>query len=168
MLKKVRIHIVSERREALGSLFETAGRPIMDETVPAPDAEPECIEMTVQGSYRDDGERVTITYKEGELSGMEGTTTTVSFHKNDPALISMLRNGTVKTAMVFEKGRRHFCVYQTPIMPFEVCIYTRSVTNLLENEGKLELGYTVELRGAQAEQTHFTMRLLPVFDSPVH
>ena len=168
MLKKVRIHIVSERREATGSLFDSAeGSPALDNTAPAPAAEPERIEMTLEGSYLDDGERVTISYKEGELSGMEGSSTSVSFHKGNPGLISMLRNGSVKTAMIFEKGRRHFCIYQTPVMPFEVCIFTRSVTNLLEQDGKLTLDYTVELRGAQAEQTHFSMRVLPIFARPV-
>lgn len=168
MLKKVRIHIVSERREALGSLFETpTGSPVADGTAPAPEAEPERIEMTMEGSYRDDGERVTVTYKEGELTGMEGSTTSVSYHKNTPELISMLRNGSVKTAMIFEKGRRHVSVYQTAIMPFEVCIFTRSVANSIEQDGHLALDYTVELRGAQAEQTHFSMRILPAFDKPM-
>ena len=171
MLKKVRVQILTDRCEMQGSLYETpSGKllPDLEAEFPVQKGDVEHLEMTTEAIYHDDGHRVCISYKESELSGMEGSKTSVSYHKNEPQMLYMMRDGTVKTAMVFEKGRRHFCVYQTPIMPFEVCIYTRSVTNLLENEGKLELGYTVELRGAQAEQTHFTMRLLPVFDSPVH
>ncbi len=170
MLKKVRVHIVSERREAVGSLFETpTGQllPIDGAGIKeAPNAEPERIEMMLEGSYRDDGARVTLTYKESELTGMEGSTTSVSFHKGSPGVISMLRDGSVKTAMVFEEARRHFCVYQTAIMPFEVCIYTKRIENALESEGQLVLDYAVELKGAQAEHNHFTLRVLPAFDRP--
>ncbi|MBE6691646.1 MAG: DUF1934 domain-containing protein [Ruminococcaceae bacterium] len=169
MLKKVRVQIVTDRFEAKGSLYETpAGKllptPLQD--MPAKE-DIEHMEMTVEASYHDDGDRVCIRYKESELSGMEGSVTSVSFRKSEPALISMLRDGSVKTALVFEPAARHLCVYQTQIMPFEVCIYTRSVKNCIEENGTLEMDYTVELRGAQAEHTAFSMRVLPVFDKPI-
>ena len=169
MLKKVRVQIVTDRFEAKGSLYETpAGKllptPLQD--MPAKE-DIEHMEMTVEASYHDDGDRVCIRYKESELSGLEGSVTSVSFRKSEPALISMLRDGSVKTALVFEPAARHLCVYQTQIMPFEVCIYTRSVKNCIEENGTLEMDYTVELRGAQAEHTAFSMRVLPVFDKPI-
>ena len=169
MLKKVRVQIVTDRFEAKGSLYETpAGKllptPLQD--MPAKE-DIEHMEMTVEASYHDDGDRVCIRYKESELSGMEGSVTSVSYRKSEPSLISMLRDGSVKTALVFEPGARHLCVYQTPIMPFEVCVYTRSVKNDIEAKGLLKMDYTVELRGAQAEHTAFSMRVLPVFDKPI-
>ena len=167
MLKKVRISILSLRQESTVSLFEESkGKPSPSGEATAEPAAPERMEMMLEGSYRDDGERVTITYKESELSGMEGATTTLSYHKNNPGLVTMLRDGSVRTALVFEEGCRHFSVYQTAIMPFEVCIFTKKVCNGLENEGKLHLDYTVELRGAQAEENDFTLTLLPAFDRP--
>ena len=168
MLKKVRVQIVTDRFEAKGSLYETpAGKllPSPEQDRPAKE-DIEHIEMTVEASYHDDGDRVCIRYKESELSGMEGSVTSVSFRKSEPALISMLRDGSVKTALVFEPAARHLCVYQTQIMPFEVCIYTRSVKNRIEENGTLEMDYTVELRGARAEHTAFSMRVLPIFDKP--
>ena len=36
----------------------------------------------------------------------------------------------------------------------------------LESEGRLTLDYAVELKGAQAEHNHFTLRVLPAFDRP--
>lgn len=168
MLKKVRVQIVTDRFEAKGSLYETpAGKllPTPEQDRPAKE-DIEHIEMTVEASYHDDGDRVCIRYRESELSGMEGSVTSVSFRKSEPTLISMLRDGSVKTALVFEPAVRHLCVYQTQIMPFEVCIYTRSVKNRIEKDGTLEMDYTVELRGAQAEHTAFSMRVLPVFHKP--
>ena len=159
MLKKVRVKIVTDRTEMKGSLFEGG-------VVENKAAESTHLEMTVQARYYDDGERVNIGYTESEASGMEGSKTTITYQKSAPGLVSILRTGSVKTALVFEKGRRHHCVYQTPIMPFEVSVHTTEVKNDLEARGTLYLDYAVELRGAQAERTKMTLSLLPDFDTP--
>ena len=168
MLKKVRVQINTERYEIKGSLFDTsANLPTLDENPPRPaENEIERTEMTMDARYHDDGTRVCISYKESELTGMEGSTASVSFFKSEPGLITMLRDGSVKTALIFEEGKRHLCVYQTPIMPFEVGVYTKKVHNGIEKDGVLEMNYTVELRGAQAEQTRLSMRVLPYFERP--
>lgn len=168
MLKKVRVQITTERYEIKGSLFEApAGvfTPLAEQPRPV-ESEVEKMEMTMDARYHDDGTRVCISYKESELTGMEGATTSVSFFKSEPGLITMLRDGSVKTALIFEEGQRHLCIYQTQIMPFEVGVYTKKVHNGIEKDGILEMNYTVELRGAQAEQTKFQMRVLPYFDKP--
>lgn len=162
MLKKVRIRIVTNRYEMLGTLFgENGVKPL--KSIP----KPEHSEMTVEGALRDDGSRISITYHETDASGMAGASTSISFGKDDPGLITMTRTGSVKTSLVFEKGRRHTCCYQTPVMPFEVCVYTTKVENAIEKDGTLTLFYTVELRGAAAEKTTLTLSLLPVFDKPL-
>ncbi len=161
MLKKVRIKIQTDRTELVGSLFEDSLAVKQKR-----DAAAERMEMMTEGSYLDDGTRVSISYKESEATGSEGSRTTVSFQKNAPELISVMRTGSVKTALIFEEGRRHHCVYQTPIMPFDVCVYTTKVHNALESEGALVLDYAVELRGADAERTQMKLTLLPVFDEP--
>jgi uncharacterized beta-barrel protein YwiB (DUF1934 family) len=170
MLKKVRIQIITDRYEMQGSLYETPmGKmlPDFEAEMPVQRGEVEHLEMTTEASYHDDGTLVCIRYKENELSGMEGSRTLVSFHKKDPQMLSMMRDGSVKTAMVFEAGKRHTTVYQTPIMPFEVCIFTRKVDNRIEQDGTLCMDYAVELRGAQTERTNFFMRVLPDFDKPM-
>jgi uncharacterized beta-barrel protein YwiB (DUF1934 family) len=165
MLKKVRIRIKTTRYEVKGSLFD-ATTAVIPEEAAFPTEEPQKTEMTVDASYHDDGRRVCIRYKESELTGMEGSTASVSFQKNDPGVISMLRDGAVKTALVFEMGQRHLCIYQTPIMPFEVGVFTKKVHNGIEKDGVLQMDYTVEIRGAQAERTHLELCVLPYFDRP--
>ena len=160
MLKKVRIRIVTDRIDAATGLFDK------NATFETKNAETEHSEMTVLGRYHDDGIRVAISYDEGELSGMEGSRTTVSYQKNEPGVITMLRTGSVKTALLFEKGRCHECVYQTPIAHFDVRVQTDEVNNSLEGVGVLYLDYTVELKGAQPQRTKMTLTLLPDFDKP--
>lgn len=127
---------------------------------------PQRVELMTEGSYLDDGARVSISYKESAQSGLEGSRATVSFCKNAPEQILMLRTGSVKTRLVFEEGMRHHCVYQTPMMPFDVCVHTAKVCNALEKEGTLLLEYVVELRGAEPEHTKMTLKLLPAYDTP--
>ena len=160
MLKKVRIRIVTDRTDAATGLFDKKA------TFPTQGRENEHGEMTVEGRYHDDGIRVAISYDESELSGMEGSRATISYQKNEPGVITMLRTGSVKTALLFEKGRCHECVYQTPLAPFDVRMQTDEVNNSLEGVGVLYLDYTVELRGAQPQRTKMTLSLLPSFDKP--
>ena len=98
---------------------------------------------------------------------MENSHTTISFQKSEPSLITMTRDGTVRTALIFEAGRRHMCVYQTPFMPFEVAVKTKQVENRIAENGTLHMNYTVELKGANAEQTDFSLMLLPDADAPI-
>jgi uncharacterized beta-barrel protein YwiB (DUF1934 family) len=91
---------------------------------------------------------------------MEGSTTTVTFLKSDPSVITMIREGVVSATLVFENEKRHHCLYQTPFMPFEVCVRTIKVSNSLLGLGALTLDYVVEIRGAKADRTKFSMQIL--------
>ena len=158
--KDVRIKIHSELYEVEASLFSNEEQdltnvPMSDET-----PEPEIFDMNSIGRYIDDGERISISYDESEATGMEGSVTTVTFLKSDPSIVSMIREGAVSTTLVFENGKRHHCIYKTPIMPFEICIRTLKVENSLLGVGLLSLDYIVELRGAKAERTKFSMQIL--------
>lgn len=159
MLKKVRVKIVTDRTELGGSIF--AG----DALTPAP-VVPTREEMTVEGRYHDDGMRVSISYEESEISGMEGSRVTLSFPKSGPQTVTMLRTGSVKTSLLFEEGCQHECVYQTQLMSFDVCLRTDKVQNAIETMGTLDLDYIVELKGAQAERTKMRILILPAYDKP--
>ena len=47
-------------------------------------------------------------------------------------------------------------------IPTQICVLAHSVENTLLQDGRLELDYIVELRGAQAERTRFTMEIRTV------
>ena len=122
--------------------------------------EPEVIEINTLGTMKEDGGRVEISYEETQATGMDGSSTAVSYLSDEPGVVSMIREGAVSTALVFEAGKRHHCLYHTPFMPFEICVYTKKVENRLMEEGYLELDYMIEIRGARAERTQFRMELL--------
>jgi|GEM_PF-396466 len=127
------------------------------------------LELVTEAEMTDDGKRIEIRYNETELTGMDGAITQISFEKDAPGIISMLRGGTVYTVLIFEKGKRHICAYETPYMPFELCIFTRKVENFLDMDagGSLDLDYFIEIRGAGTERTVFRMDVTPISDTEV-
>ena len=128
MKKEIRINIKSERYETgesfLANLIAASENEedfYLDEEIAD---KRETIEINSVGHLIDDTNRIEIAYEETELTGMEGSCTSLSFTKDAPGIVSMLRSGTVSTALVFEAGKRHHCVYKTPVMPFEICVHT--------------------------------------------
>ena len=157
--EEARIRIKSVRYEVEASLFseeEDGLRVLADDSR----NEPEIIEICSLGALTQEKGRTQIAYDETEATGMNGATTAVSFQTDQPGVVSMIREGAVSTVLVFEAGKRHHCIYQTPYMPFEVCVHTMKVDNRLLTDGVLYLDYIIEIRGARAERTKFSMELL--------
>ena len=169
MLKKVMIRICSRRGDVADEMFEYMfgeNEEAEDILPPSDDEEGEedvPLEISMEGKLYVTGGEVRLSYTETEMTGMEGAKTTVYFHEDEPGLITMMRSGPVNTALVFEEKCRHICAYQTPFMPFELCVHTLKVDNRLLSEGKLYLDYIIEFRGAKAEHNLFE---LSIFDAP--
>ncbi len=122
---------------------------------------PEPTEMLMEGRLLTSTHRVELVYAESELTGMEGSMTAIGFDRANPELVSMMRTGPVRTAMTFEEGKRHICIYNTPFSEFEVCVRTIKVKNRLLEENTLELDYLIEIHGAQAEHCKMTVTVRP-------
>ena len=120
--------------------------------MPDSDDGPEISEMVVEGKLKWALGRFELKYTESELSGMEGSVAAITFSLDDPSLVTLMRSGMVNTAIVFEKGKRNICAYNTPFMPFEVCVQAFKVKNKLHIDGTLYVDYAVEIRGAEAQR----------------
>ncbi len=155
--RNVMITIRSARTEVPEDLFDEEGAPIPDEEPIELPEMPEPTDMILEGRLVTGKTRVELVYDEGELSGMEGSVTSVGFDRSTPGLVSMMRTGTVKTALVFEQGKRHFSIYDTPFSSFQVCVHTLRVDNRLLTDGVIELDYLIEIHGAQAEHCRMTI-----------
>lgn len=179
MEKKIKIHITSMQSELgetfLSQLFEESEEDfsrasqdvkaqIESDGVSA-ENEGAKMESTTEGTLTVKDGRATVRYDETELTGMEGAVTEVSFALDAPGLVTMLRGGGVTTSLVFEQDKRHVSIYETPFMPFEICILTMKVENRLIEDGTLKLDYVVEVKGAQAERTRFTMEISEINSS---
>ena len=157
--RNVMITITTSRLLIAEGLFEET-EDVDGEQMALPDAEssgPE--ELLIEGRLVTNAERVELLYDESELSGMQGSVTTIGFARNAPELISMNRTGTVLTSLVFEEGKRHFSVYDTIFSSFQVCVRTLHVENKLLEEGHIDIEYLIEIHGAQAERCKMNIRV---------
>ena len=82
------------------------------------------MELVTQGTLSGtEDEGLALTYEESELTGLEGTTTTFRILKDR---ITLLREGTLNSEMIFQEGRRHISLYQTPFGGFSLGVRTHS------------------------------------------
>lgn len=84
-------------------------------------------------------------YEETELSGMSGTTTTLTI-LNDKLVLE--REGNVSAKMDFKKGETSVSLYNTPYGVLDLQIHTEDLNvDVNEDGGKITAEYSMELAG---------------------
>ena len=122
------------------------------------DNPPETVELITEGRLIDCGEEgYTLTYQESELTGLEGTLTTFQVEQGR---ITLMRIGEVNSQMVFEEGRRHLSMYDTPYGALAIGVNTRRMRSSLgEHGGDIEIDYAIEIDHAVAGQNLFQINV---------
>ena len=118
------------------------------------DAPPEVIELVTEGQLRgSEREGYTLSYQESELTGLEGTLTTFQV---EPHQVTLLRVGEFNSQMVFQLGRRHFSMYETPYGALSVWVNTHDLrAELGEHGGKIQISYAIEIEHNVAGENSF-------------
>ena len=118
------------------------------------DAPPEVIELVTEGQLRgSEREGYTLSYQESELTGLEGTLTTFQV---EPHQVTLLRVGEFNSQMVFQLGRRHFSMYETPYGALSVGVNTHDLRAVLgEHGGKIQISYAIEIEHNVAGENSF-------------
>ena len=118
---------------------------------------PDEMELVTEGRLICNDKGVLVSYQESELTGLQGTTTMLRI--NGP-VVTLLREGTVNSQMVFEEGRRHLSMYETPYGSMSVGINTRRVKNTIgETGGDLEIDYAIEIDNLMVGRNFFSMNV---------
>ena len=122
------------------------------------DIEPDSIELMTEGTLTLSGEGgLTLSYQESELTGLEGTTTRLHIHGRR---VTLLREGSINSQMVFEEGRRHLSMYETPYGELSIGVSTRRMRSTLDEAGgDLEIDYAIEIDNLVAGQNLFRMNV---------
>ena len=123
-----------------------------------PGSEPEIIELVTEGKLEDRGEEgIVLSYQESEVTGLEGTLTTIQV---EPQRVTLLREGTVNSQMVFEEGRRHLSMYNTPYGALEVGLHTRKIRSSLDHQGgDVTIYYALEIEHGAAGRNMFRINV---------
>ena len=121
------------------------------------DVDPDATELTTEGTLELTEKGLLLTYQETALTGMEGTTTT--FEVSGPQVI-LRRVGSVNSQMVFEEGRQHTSLYETPYGELSVDIQTSALRhNLSERGGLLEIKYSIAVEHTVTGRNSFKIRV---------
>nr|WP_325194754.1 DUF1934 domain-containing protein [uncultured Oscillibacter sp.] len=123
------------------------------------DIDPDATELMTEGTMALTEDGMVLSYQETELTGMEGTTTT--FEVKGPQVI-LTRSGTVNSQMVFEEGRQHTSLYETPFGELTVDIQTSTLKhNLTQRGGVMEIKYSIAVEHTVTGRNCFKIRVRP-------
>ena len=118
--------------------------------------EPDHIELITEGTLELLPDGLRFFYQETELTG-----TTTSFQLCGPQVI-LSRTGAVNSQMVFEEGRQHTSLYETPFGELAVDVQTSRLRhNLTERGGLLDLRYSIAIEHAAMGRNAFKIRIQP-------
>ena len=105
------------------------------------DVDPDETKLMTDGTMEITEDGYLLTYQETELTGMEGTTTTFEVAGNR---VTLTRSGSVNSQMIFEEGKQHTSLYETPFGELPVDIQTSSLRHTLtERGGIMEIRYSI-------------------------
>ena len=93
----------------------------------------ENIDLQTAATLYERGGKYYIAYEESELTGLEGTKTTV---KLDGKTVALIRTGTFPSHMLFAEDERHVGLYQTPVgSEMAIATHTSRVLNTFGFDG---------------------------------
>lgn len=113
------------------------------------------LEFATEGYYLYGDDAICMSYLESELTGMEGTRTSVMVL---PGQVVIDRDGMITSRMEFGRGKKNSFQYNTPYGTAIMGIDTRSIQQSFDvNGGKLELEYVVDMEHAIVTRNKFQM-----------
>ncbi|HEX9061759.1 MAG TPA: DUF1934 domain-containing protein [Clostridia bacterium] len=125
------------------------------------------LELVTEGKYYKKGEDYFVTYKESEVTGMEGTTTTL---KVSNGTVTLMRFGVVNTHFVFEEGQKHLSHYDTVHGSFTISIQANKVDIDVNDEGgEIWVDYHLEIDNNKTGDNDFHMCIREagqIYDQP--
>jgi len=123
------------------------------------DVEQSNITLVTQGQLARRGGRYFVSYEESELTGLEGTRTTLSI---DDQTVEVNRSGLYPSRMIFEKGKRHTSLYHTEYGDLIVGLSTEHIRNNIGDDGgSLDVRYAVEIDHSLAGTNHLKVDVRP-------
>lgn len=107
-------------------------------------------EFTTDGLYMFDGEVGCLTYMESEVTGLEGTRTSVMVM---PDKVVVDRDGMLTSRMIFKEGLKNAFQYNTPYGMATLSMDTRRINKSFDKDGgQLEIDYVVDIEHAIASR----------------
>lgn len=115
--------------------------------------QPNTMEFSTDGYYCFDGEVGCLTYMETEVTGLQGTRTSMFVM---PDCVVVDREGMINSRMVFKEGEKNSFVYDTPYGMATMGIRTGKIKKAVNDKGgSVEIDYVVDMAHALVSQNKF-------------
>jgi uncharacterized beta-barrel protein YwiB (DUF1934 family) len=115
------------------------------------------LELVTEGKYYKKGDTYYITYKESEVTGMDGTTTTL---KVNGGVVTLMRFGAVNSQFIFQQGQKHVSYYDTSYGAFTIGVFTNNMNiNVNDNGGDIQVDYEMEIDNHKTGMNDFRMHI---------
>ena len=119
--------------------------------------DPDTVELVTAGRLMKDKAGYTLSYQESEITGLECTLTTIQVEWEQ---VTLMRMGEFNSQMVFQEGRRHLSMYNTPYGAMSVWVNTRHLlADLSDKGGDIEIDYAIEVDHAMAGRNIFQINV---------
>ena len=117
----------------------------------------EAIEVVTPGKFIIEENGFKAIYEESEISGMEGTTTTLNIQDN---IMVLERVGSTTTNMEFKEGTMAVSLYNTPYGVLNLNVDTEKLNiNVNENGGEIYSKYILGLEGQEGITTELNIKI---------
>lgn len=118
---------------------------------------PDSMDFSTDGYYSYEDNVGCLTYMESEVTGMEGTRTSV-FVMPDRVVVD--RDGSITSRMEFVEGEKSRFLYNTPFGEAVMGIRTGKIENNIgENGGKVMIDYVVDMNHVVATRNRFSIEV---------
>jgi uncharacterized beta-barrel protein YwiB (DUF1934 family) len=115
------------------------------------DSDESAIEVVTPGEFYKEDDSYFAIYDETEISGMEGTKTTL---KISPSNFLLTRVGTTNAEMKFKKDSKEITMYDTPYGMLELKLETKDLKiDLNDQGGEVEINYNLGISGQKPQNT---------------
>lgn len=118
------------------------------------------IELITEGKLYKKDNAYYISYKETDVTGMKGTTTTLKTEKNR---VTLIRHGTITSNFVFEEGKKYISHYATEYGVFTVGIKAEKIdVDINDYGGIVKVVYSIDVLDGNVGKNEFIMTVREV------
>lgn len=105
--------------------------------------DPDVIELVTEGTLERTDEGWTLCYKESDLTGLQGVSTTFEVQGKT---VTLTRSGKLNSQMVFHEGVAHDSLYKTEFGALMLTVCATKVEAQLDDAGGvIDLVYNIEI-----------------------
>lgn len=124
------------------------------------DGEKNTIELTTAASYMEKNGRKLIKYREYDPDNGENYAVNIIKIESKEKIILVKNNHGNIGQLILESGKRHQCLYDTPVGSMSIGIFTDTVSlDIDENGGKIEIDYTIDFNADFQSDNHMKIIL---------